>query len=65
MKTITSITIFQDAVGLRMSATFSEVDDAGKVTSDNKRFDRVIVTEEGKAACSTLLSMATTMIPEE
>ena len=28
MKVITSVTVFQDAVGMRMSATYSEIDEA-------------------------------------
>ena len=47
MKIITSITAFNDAVGMRLSATYSEIDDnTGRVISDNKRFDRV-VTDQG------------------
>ena len=49
MKIITSVTVFNDAVGMRLSATYSEVDEAtGRVVSDNNRFDRVI-TDEGVA----------------
>lgn len=44
MKIVTSTTIFNDAVGKRMSITYSEIDDeTGRVISDNKRLDRVIV----------------------
>ena len=43
MKIVTSIGLFNDAVGKRMSITYSEVDDTtGQVVSDNKRIDRVI-----------------------
>ena len=42
MKKVTSMTVFNDAIGMRMSVTFSEIDETGKVTADNKRFDRVI-----------------------
>lgn len=42
MKIITSITLFSDSVGMRMSATYSEVDDSGTITADNRRFDRVV-----------------------
>ena len=43
MKKITSVTVFSDAVGMRMSATYSEIDDqTGRIISDNNRFDRVV-----------------------
>ena len=45
MKIVTSIGLFDDAVGKRMSITYSEVDDAtGQIVSDNKRIDRVVTT---------------------
>lgn len=43
MKIVTSMTFFNDAVGKRLSVSFSEVDDlTGQIISDNKRVDRVI-----------------------
>lgn len=45
MKIVTSIGLFNDAVGKRISITYSEVEN-GQVMSDNKRIDRVI-TETG------------------
>lgn len=43
MRIVTSIGLFDDAVGKRMSITYSEVDDTtGQVVSDNKRIDRVV-----------------------
>lgn len=60
MKTITSITVFGDAVGMRLSATYSEVDDAtGRIISDNNRFDRVITDREVKAKAQALMEYAT------
>ena len=42
-KSVTSVTIFQDAVGTRLSATYSEVDDnAGIIIADNKRINRIV-----------------------
>lgn len=59
MKIITSATVFNDAVGMRMSATHSEVDDnTGRVISDNNRFDRVITNDDAKAAAQLLLEYA-------
>lgn len=59
MRVVTSVTIFTDSVGMRMSATYSEVDeDTGKITSDNKRIDRVVTGETAKAAGENLIEYA-------
>ena len=59
MKIITSVTVFQDAVGMRMSATYSEVDEAtGRVISDNKRFDRVITDSSVVSTAQSLIDYA-------
>ena len=58
-KIVTSATVFNDAVGLRMSATYSEIDEAtGRVVSDNQRFDRVITDADARAAAQALLDYA-------
>lgn len=61
MKTITSITVFNDAVGVRMSATYSEIDENGQILTDNKRFDRVITDTSAKKAVNTLMNFAQTL----
>lgn len=59
MKTVTSVTVFNDAVGVRMSITFSEIDETtGRVTSDNKRIDRVITNIDTKNMISGLMDVA-------
>lgn len=59
MKTVTSMTVFNDAVGMRMSITYSEIDETtGKVTSDNKRIDRVITASEVKNLANELMDYA-------
>ena len=59
MKIVTSVTVFSDAVGMRLSATYSEVDeDTGRVVSDNNRFDRVNTDAEAKAQAQNLLEYA-------
>lgn len=59
MKTVTSVTVFNDAVGVRMSITFSEIDETtGRVTSDNKRIDRVITNRDTKNVISGLMDVA-------
>lgn len=63
IKTVTSATVFQDAVGLRMSMTYSEVDETtGKVIADNKRLDRVVTDASTKAAARKLLDDAQAFI---
>lgn len=65
MKIITSATVFQDAVGMRLSATYSEIDDTtGRVTKDNQRFDRVITDSEIRTDANALLNYAQESIPE-
>lgn len=59
MKTVTSVTVWNDAVGKRMSMTYSEIDESiGKVTADNKRVDRVITDSTQKDAIANLLDIA-------
>ncbi len=65
MKIITSVTAFNDAVGMRMSATYSEIDDqTGRIISDNNRFDRVITDASAKSHALALLEYAGENIPE-
>ena len=65
MKIITSVTVFNDAVGMRMSATYSEIDDAtGRIISDNQRFDRVITDQTAKTKAQALIDYATESLPE-
>ncbi len=66
MKIITSVTVFNDAVGMRMSATYSEVDEAaGRVVSDNKRFDRVVTDEAARTAAQALMAFAGAALEQE
>lgn len=64
-KIVTSVTAFNDAIGMRMSATYSEIDDTtGRVISDNNRFDRVITDASAKSHAVALLEYATESLPE-
>ena len=66
MKIVTSTTIFNDAVGMRMSITYSEIDEAtGKVISDNKRTDRVITDKTVKSAGTKMIGYAQEYIDAE
>ena len=59
IKTVTSATIFQDAVGLRMSITYSEVDETtGQVIADNKRIDRVVTDKTVKSNANKVIAAA-------
>lgn len=59
IKTVTSVTIFNDAVGMRMSITYSEIDETtGKVISDNKRIDRVVTDKTAKSKANDLMDYA-------
>lgn len=65
MKIITSVTVFNDAIGTRMSATYSEIDEAtGRVISDNNRFDRVITNNDAKSDAVNLIGYASASLPE-
>lgn len=59
MRTVTSATVFQDSIGMRMSMTYSEVDEeTGKIIADNKRTDRVITGQNIKDLAVALLAQA-------
>lgn len=58
MKIVTSITVWNDAVGKRISITYSEVDETGAIISDNKRIDRVIQDQTAKATADSLMQYA-------
>lgn len=65
-KIVTSVTTFNDAVGVRMSATYSEIDDeTGRIISDNKRFDRVVTDNTVKDASIILFDYATESLPAD
>ena len=65
MKKITSATVFSDAVGMRLSATYSEIDDTtGRIISDNQRFDRVITDDEITDAAQSIINYAQSSIDQ-
>lgn len=45
MKKITSITTLTTAEGKRISATYSDIDETGKIFSENNRVNRVVVDD--------------------
>lgn len=63
-KVVTSVTTFNDAVGVRMSVTYSEIDDeTGRIITDNNRYDRVVTDSSAKSASTTLFEYAQISLP--
>ena len=59
MKIVTSATVFRDALGMRLSYTFSEVDDeTGKIISDNNRANRMITDASATDSANVVLAYA-------
>ena len=59
MKRATSATVFQDAVGMRMSVTYSVIDDeTGRIIEDNKRVTRVLTDSEQIAEAQAVIATA-------
>lgn len=63
MKIVTSATVFRDSLGMRLSYTYSEVDDeTGKIISDNNRANRMITDSEAIAHAEAVLAYAQSSI---
>lgn len=59
MKIVTSATVFRDSLGMRLSYTFSEVDEeTGKIISDNNRANRMITDADAQTAAEAVLAYA-------
>lgn len=59
MKIVTSATVFRDALGMRLSYTFSEVDEeTGRIISDNNRENRMITDAEVEGSANEVLNYA-------
>ena len=59
MKRVTSTTVFQDAVGMRMSITYSVIDDqTGRIIEDNKRLTRVLTDNTQVAEAQAIVTTA-------
>lgn len=48
MKMLTGFAIIKDAIGHRITYTYSEVDEQGTITSSNKKESFVVLDEEVK-----------------
>ena len=62
MKVVTSVTIWNDAVGKRISITYSEIDETGKIIADNKRIDRIITDASARKLAEDLQAYAQTFV---
>lgn len=59
MKIVTSATVFRDGLGMRLSYTYSEVDDeTGKIISDNNRGNRLITDSGAVKSAEAVLAYA-------
>ena len=63
MNIVTSVTAFNDAVGKRLSITYSVInEETGKVISDNNRTDRVITASDIKTLMNGLEDYAQSIV---
>lgn len=61
-KIVTSVTLFNDAVGKRISMTYSEVDESGTIISDNKRVDRIVTDQSIVTKANEIAAFAQSII---
>lgn len=61
-KIVTSVTLFNDAVGKRISMTYSEIDETGTIVSDNKRVDRIVTDQSIVSKANEIASFAQSII---
>lgn len=62
MRVVTSVTVWNDAVGKRISITYSEIDETGKIIADNKRIDRIITDASARKLAEDLQAYAQTFV---
>lgn len=65
MKIVTSTTAWNDAIGKRISITYSEVNDEGQIIADNKRLDRVVVDKDIVNHINAIVEYAQIFIDEQ
>lgn len=65
MNILSSVTMWNDALGKRISITYSEVDETGKVISDNNRVDRVVTDAQAKQHADAIAEYAQSFIDGE
>lgn len=63
MRKVTSVTVWPDAVGTRMSVTYTEIDEeTGQIVASNKRVDRVLTEASQKSHATGLFNAAQTFV---
>lgn len=63
MKIVTSATVFRDSLGMRLSYTYSEVnEETGRIISDNNRANRMITDSDAIEAANAVLEYAQSSI---
>ena len=66
MKKVTSATIFNDAVGTRISFTYAEIDEkSGEITRDNIRLDKIITEKDILSDAGALLDYCQEYVDKE
>lgn len=66
MNKVTSATIFNDAVGMRVSFTYSVIDEkTGDITQDGIRRDKIITESETIAQADAILNYCQAVIDNE
>lgn len=65
MRRITAVTLFQTAVGYRLSMAYSEVNADGVITKDNVRVDRILVDQGVIDSATALMQYAQECIDKE
>lgn len=58
MKVVTSATVFRDSLGMRLSFTYSVVDEQGHIVSDNNRENRMITDSKVVTKAEDILKYA-------
>lgn len=64
MKIVTSATVFRDSLGMRLSYTYSEVDEQGHIISDNNRENRMITDSKVVTEANDILTYAQNSLGE-
>lgn len=64
MKKVTSVTTFNTAEGVRVSFTYSELDEAGTITAQNIRKNLICTDEETLASIEQINKFLTTKLEE-
>ena len=65
IKIVTSATVFRDSLGMRLSYTYSEVDETtGQIISDNNRGNRMVTDSSIITEADDILAYAQSSLEE-